>query len=243
MRNATMNRRELVQLYDAAYARVYEEKFLCSEATRRDAEFEATVLSGLLSAAMSWLDVACGTGYFLSKFPQAVRAGLDVSPAMLEIARKANPGVPFREGDFRDDIPEWRDRWSLVSCMWYAYGLVDSMREIRSVFRNLAAWTSPEGTCFVPIVDARQISRVDLPNLVPNSTPGEIRIDAVVWSYIQDGGEKLHAHMIAPQLEVMLEIFRTNFADVELIRYPRPDPGRREEDCRAAILARRKKRS
>jgi len=145
-----MNREEVERLYDARYARSYSERFLLSDITRPDAEFEITVLRRLLAAGASWLDVACGTGHFLSKFPQAARAGLDVSPDMLEIARKANPGVTFHQGDFRDDIPEWCDRWGLVSCMWYAYGLVDSLREIRTVMGNLAAWTSPDGTCFVP---------------------------------------------------------------------------------------------
>jgi SAM-dependent methyltransferase len=236
-----MNRAEIEKLYDDRYAREYEAKFLRADATRRDADFEETVLQCLLASGASWLDVACGTGYFLSKFPGVVRAGLDASSAMLEFARNANPGVSFRQGDFRDDIPEWQDGWGLVSCMWYAYGLVDSLREIRLVFRNLAAWTSPEGTCFVPIVDARQIARVGLPRKVTNPLPGQIHIDAVVWSYVEDGGEKVHAHMIAPHLEVLLEMFGTHFANVALVRYPSPFPGKLEEDCRAAIVARHKK--
>jgi SAM-dependent methyltransferase len=236
-----MNRTEIEQLYDDRYAREYEAKFLLSDATRRDADFEETVLRGLLASAPNWLDVACGTGYFLSKAPGVVRTGLDVSPAMLELARNANPDASFRQGDFRDAIPEWRDRWGLVSCMWYAYGLVDSLREVRVVFGNLAAWTSPEGTCFVPIVDARQVAQVDLPRQVTNPFPGQTQIDAVVWSYVEGGGEKVHAHMIAPQLEVLLEMFATHFADVSLVRYPPPFPGKREEDCRAAIVARSKK--
>src|SRR5688572_20450623 len=131
-----MNRSEVERLYDARYARSYSEKFLLSETTRPDAEFEATVLGGLIASTANWLDVACGTGHFLSKFPGVERAGLDVSPAMLEMARLANPAVTFRNGDFRDDIPEWHDRWGLVSCMWYAYGLVESLREVRTVMRN-----------------------------------------------------------------------------------------------------------
>ncbi|MHC5820258.1 MAG: methyltransferase domain-containing protein [Nostoc sp.] len=42
-----------------------------------------------------WLEVACGTGYFLSCFPEIERAGLDISPAMLKVAKQANPARIF----------------------------------------------------------------------------------------------------------------------------------------------------
>jgi hypothetical protein len=48
-------------------------------------------------------------------------------------------------------MPDWRDRWGLVSCMWYANGMVDSVSEVLRVIENLAAWTAPQATCFVPL--------------------------------------------------------------------------------------------
>ena len=48
---------------------------------------------------------------------------------MLALARQTNPGVTFHLGNFLDHRPEWCSRWDLVSCMWYAYGLVESMED------------------------------------------------------------------------------------------------------------------
>src|SRR5450631_3662112 len=106
-----MTRDEIVRLYDREYAATYEEKFLLSPLTKADTEFEISLLRGLLKPGVTWLDVACGTGYFLRQFPEVQRAGIDLSWAMLEHARTANPGVLLSEHDFREPIPAWQDRW------------------------------------------------------------------------------------------------------------------------------------
>ena len=140
-----MDAKRLVSLYDERYAATYNSRFLTSELAQSDAEHEVRLLAKLLQPGGRWLDVACGTGFFLSRFPECEREGLDLSPAMLALARQANPGVTFHLGNFLDERPEWRNRWDLVSCMWYAYGLVDSMEQIEKIVENLASWTSPGG--------------------------------------------------------------------------------------------------
>jgi ubiquinone/menaquinone biosynthesis C-methylase UbiE len=126
-----MDRRQVLTTYDEQYARTYDERFILSEHYRSKNEFEVEVLTELLQDGGHWLDVACGTGYFLSRFPGVPRAGLDISPAMLARAREANPdALFFREGDFTEDVPEWHGQWDLVTCMWYAYGMVESLAEV-----------------------------------------------------------------------------------------------------------------
>src|SRR5437870_2892006 len=114
-----MNRDEIVQLYDDAYAATYEEEFLLSPLARSDTLHELELLRGFLRPGVSWLDVACGTGYFLRHFPRTERTGFDLSPAMLRVAREGNPDIVLLERDFREPVPAWRNRWGLVSCMWY----------------------------------------------------------------------------------------------------------------------------
>ena len=138
-----MDPKAIARLYDADYAASYEDKFLTSDLARADMEHEVRVLRRWLTSGARWLDVACGTGYFLSQFPDVTREGLDLSPAMLTRARATNPGIAFHEGSFLDRHDEWNDLWDLVSCMWYAYGMVDTMQEIEILIENLAAWTSP----------------------------------------------------------------------------------------------------
>jgi ubiquinone/menaquinone biosynthesis C-methylase UbiE len=55
------------------------------------------------------LDVCCGPGYVAAAAAArgAVAAGLDFSPAMLEIARAAHPRVAFSHGDA--EAPPWPD--------------------------------------------------------------------------------------------------------------------------------------
>jgi SAM-dependent methyltransferase len=233
-----MKRDAVVRLYDDDYARSYEQKFLLSPATRLHSDFELDLIRGFLSPATPWLDVACGTGYFLSHFPQVERAGLDLSPAMLRLARQANPGVPLHQHDFRAPVPEWEDRWGLVSCMWYAYSLVDTVDELLQVIHNLAAWTSPAGTCFVPLTDPSLLCGVNVPYHAATPWDGKVVVTGILWSYVEDDGRKVHAHLVAPAVEFMAEQFARYFNDVEVLRYPPDFPG---WQGRPALVARNKR--
>jgi SAM-dependent methyltransferase len=213
-------------LYDAEYAAKYEQRFIHSTLGGPDAAFEVETIGRLLKPGGTWLDAACGTGYFLSKFPNVRRAGLDISPAMIERAKAANPGVEFHEADFRAPRPEFRDRWDLVSCMWYAYGLTNSIAEIELVVANLADWTSPSGTCFLPLADPSLIIGMALPyKLAQSPWEGDVLITGITWCYVEDDGRKVHSHMVAPQVELMVEMFERHFECVEFIDYPPAYPG------------------
>src|SRR5260370_9719656 len=53
-------------------------------------------------AAQTLLDVACGTGAHLVEMQRwDAGEGVDLSPAMLAVARTRLPGIPLREGDMR----------------------------------------------------------------------------------------------------------------------------------------------
>lgn len=219
-----MDQDSIRHLYDRDYAKTYNGKFLTSYLTKADADFELRLLGELLSPGMRWLDLACGTGFFLGHFPEVERAGLDLSPAMLDEARQVNPGTPFHEGSFLTDRNEWHDRWDLVSCMWYAYGLVDCVRELETLVENMARWTSPTGSCFVPLSDPALITGHDLPFDQPGCPfPGKVTITGILWSYSEDHGSKVHAHQIAPNVEFMESLFLRHFAHVRLVSYP-PSP-------------------
>jgi SAM-dependent methyltransferase len=234
-----VRREYLIDLYDDEYAASYDAKFLQSPLTKADAEHEVELIGGFLQTARNWLDVACGTGYFLRRFPSVTRAGLDVSPAMLERAREGNEGVPLLLHDFRDPLPAWRDRWSLVTCLWYAYGLVDTLDELVGVIHNLWTWTSPDGLCFVPLADPRLMTGVALPDRVPWGESGDYsRIAAIVWSFVEEDGAKTHSNQIAPTVTFMVEQFQVYFEDVEVIRYPPAFP---DWEGRPALVARGKR--
>jgi SAM-dependent methyltransferase len=233
-----MKTEEITRLYDERYAAGYDEKFLLSPPAKPESDHELELLRGFLTAGVTWLDVACGTGYFLRHFPHIERAGIDLSPAMLRLARAANPGIELIQRDFREPDASWIDRWGLVSCMWYAYGLVDTVPDILRLIENMAAWTAPGGTCFMPLCDPRMMTGVNLPCEVSAPVPGRVMITGVVWSYIEDDKCKVHSHMIAPNIEFMVEQFERYFEDVAIHRYPTASP---EIPGRPALVARRKR--
>lgn len=223
------------RLYDRAYAEKYNEKFLFSDLAQADAKFELEYLRGMLVPPMRWLDVACGTGYFLSQFPDMDRAGLDVSADMIELAKRENPGVPFHCQSFLFPMPEWNNQWDLVSCMWYAYGLVESMNEVETLIDNLARWTSPSGALFLPLADPELIAGTQLPYKIRGPWPGEGYLTGLLWSYAEEGGQKVHSHQIAPHVELMMSMLGKHFDHIDLVRYPPAKPG--WEGVRRAAVA------
>src|SRR5262245_55949445 len=128
---------EVLETYDEAYAQRYNQTFLINPDHRffEKTLFEIDVLKRLTSQAESWLDVACGTGYFLQHArgnPSIQCAGLDISPAMLAEARRANPDVHFFEADFLQPQPGFEGRWAVTTCMWGAYGLQETVSNIET---------------------------------------------------------------------------------------------------------------
>ena len=220
-----MDKSSITQLYGAQYAESYDDKYLMSTIHRSDTAFEVATLASLLSERASWLDVACGTGYFLAQFPAHARAGCDISPAMMAKARAANPSIVIHEHSFLDPNPAWVGKWDLVSCMWYAYCYVDCMDKVWRVFDHLAEWTAPGGTCFVPYCDLNLIFRTLLPtHELATLDPGKVYLDGLVWSYKEDSGEH-HRQLYAPHPELIAAYMAKYFSDVETIQYPPAMPG------------------
>jgi SAM-dependent methyltransferase len=230
---------EIRCLYDASYAEQYEGAFLTSQLNAPDAAYELELLDRLLASSASWLDVACGTGYFMRHFPHIKRTGIDLSPAMLEIAAAANPGVDLHEQNYLDERSDWAGAFDLVSCMWYAYSLVETLRDLQKLIENLASWTSRRGTCFVPIADPDLMTGRELPyQLDRGGNAGDVTLTGIIWSYTEHGGSKVHRNLIAPHPQYMVESFLKYFENVALVRYPPAFPGWRG---RPAILASEKR--
>lgn len=222
-----MERHHVVDLYDDGYASSYDERFLLDAWPRAGADFEAEVLRGLLGDDARWLDVGCGTGYFLSRFPEVERAGMDLSPSMLEQARAANPDAQFfHEGDFRDDVEAWHGAWSVVSCMWTAYNYVQSMPEFDQLIGNLIRWTRPGGSVFIPVMDLEDLRYVQVGyEEDPEVWGGTIALTGVTWTWDEAATGKHHEHLIAPHIGHFVKLLEPHFTSVEIVRYPVLHPG------------------
>jgi SAM-dependent methyltransferase len=239
-----MDRRQVLDTYDDAYARTYEERYILSRGYRSKPEFEISILKRLLDdVGGPWLDVACGTGYFLSRFPGVPRAGLDLSPAMLTLARQANPdALVLKEGDFTREVPEWERKWSVVSSLWYSYGLVESLSAVEAFARNLTSWTADGGACFLPVFEPANLGRgIRIPSVLREAgdPPGTIMITSVTWTWIEPSGKR-HDHMVAPTMDYMVSLFSEDFDEIDVVMYPPFKPWKRRR--RRAIIARGKRR-
>jgi SAM-dependent methyltransferase len=230
-----MRRRDVRRVYDRLYADDYNERFREGAPYRGATEFELCLLKDLLRRKRNWLDVGCGTGYMLSQFPRIVRAGLDVAPAMLDVARREKPGAEFFLGDFLTDRLEWHGRWDLVSCMWLAYSYVETVRDVIRLIRNLSVWTSPGGACFVPMFDLESLcGREVLFQRSLGRRDGTLQIEAVVWSSHEPDGRQ-HDQLIAPHREVFVREFQRYFRRVEVVEYPRANGDAIKSRPRAVI--------
>jgi SAM-dependent methyltransferase len=230
-----MREGEVRELFDEDYAKHYNQRFLLGDAYQKITEYEIRVLQELLRGAGSWLDVACGTGYILSRFPSVQRAGLDLSPPMVALARRDNPDAEFFIGDFLVERPEWHNKWDLVSCMWHSYSYVDTVEDVTCLLRNLASWTSISGKCFLPVCDLETLCGQRVPFTRELDTlDGTVKVEAVVWSCLEQSGHR-QMNLIAPHKELFIQEFRKYFNRVSLIDYPRFDSSVSPSRPRAVI--------
>ena len=236
-----MQVRDLRYLYDRDYAAAYNDAYLLHNDYRDFTEYEVSCIRGFLKPTSRWLDVACGTGYFLSRFQHIEhRVGLDLSPAMLAAAQRSNPDINLYEWDFRKDVGQWHGKWDLVSSLWCAYFYVDTVAEVDILIRNMAQWTSAQGTCFMPAFDADMLLTQPVPDNVPyGSDDGRLSVDGVICTWVAEPSGKRHVNLVVPRIAHMTEVFEEFFSEVTVLEYPKfqPDP----RSGRKAIVAKGKR--
>lgn len=229
-----MRRSDVQAVYDDEYAAAYDGRFLLPSYTRASTEFELQLLGQELTGDGAWLDLGCGTGYFLSRFPDVRRAGVDISPAMLRVARERNPGVDFYERDFRDAAPDWNRAWTVVSCMWSAHAYVDTIDDVGAVVSNMIEWTAEGGSLFIPLIDLTAMGRPSHSyREATRNFSGETRVHGVIWSWIDGDAGKLHSKLISAHVDQFIEWLEPHFDHIRVAQYPPIE----NMDPRIAVLA------
>ena len=127
------------ELYDAVYG-------------FKDYRAEVDKLDGLIQArapgAATLLDVACGTGKHLELLTDRYRVeGLDLDPALLAIARRRLPQVPFHQGDMTGF--ELGRRFDAVICLFSSIGYVKTRERLERAAATLASHLAPGGILVV----------------------------------------------------------------------------------------------
>lgn len=119
----------------------------------KDYKQEAAYIKRLIAAHQrsdgnALLDVACGTGghvpYLRDDFAYE---GLDLDPAMLELARQRFPGVPFHQGDMVGFA--LGRQFDVVTCLFSSIANVRTAPRLRQAIATLAAHLRPGGVLLV----------------------------------------------------------------------------------------------
>jgi len=218
-------RQQVRELYDARHADRYEETWQLSDVWSRESVHYVRSIGEHLRAGSRWLDVGCGTGYFLSQFPDVERAGVDLSPAMLARARANNPGdVELREGDIAVDIEDWHGQWDLVTSTGQAWGYLSSMEEIEQAASNMAGWTREGGVLLVQPADLTDLTghRLDYDFSGETPPPNTTVVTGAIWTYYEDGD--IHWNQIWPSLDQWVGWLAHDFEQIEILNWPHEPP-------------------
>lgn len=106
----------------------------------RDYPAQAARLRELLArehpSARTLLDVGCGTGQHLELLrPTYTVEGLDLDPALLEVARARCPEVPLHLADMAEF--QLAHRFDVIICLFSAIGYV---KTVDRLYRSIATW-------------------------------------------------------------------------------------------------------
>jgi len=133
----------LAELYDVIYA-------------KKDYANEARLLHGVIERCArtpraekrTLLDVACGTGVHLSRLREWYDVeGIELSPWMLDVARRRLPDVPLHQYDMRHfDLGR---RFDAVTCLFSAIGYMRSVSELRRAIGTMTRHVLPGGLVIV----------------------------------------------------------------------------------------------
>lgn len=209
---------EILETYNDKYADEYNNKFISSDWNLNSINFQLSELKKIIKLDSKWLDVACGTGYVLSQFSEVSgREGLDLSVSMLQKAKEKNKGINFYQRNFLDVNADLTNRYEVITCMWWAYCMVETMQNIRQLIFNFSNWLTDDGVVFLPLCNPQKFDtqNIKIPYIDQN-VPGEIKLTSIVWSWKEENGSR-HDNVLSPLVPHMKVLFEEFFESVEII--------------------------
>ena len=126
------------------YDRIYSFKDYLDEAVR----IQNLIMKYLESGGNTLLDVACGTGLHLKHLKDDFSCtGIDISKAMLKIARKNAPGVTFKEADMK--TLKLGKQFDVITCLLGSVGYVKNYASLKRTIQNFSMHLKKGGVAFI----------------------------------------------------------------------------------------------
>lgn len=126
-------------------------------AVRRDTRLEAECLVALIArfrpGARRLLDLGCGIGRHAGALASAGFrvTGVDLSPAMLTVARERHPACRFVEGDFRSI--RLGEAFDVAMIMWTTFNYLGDGKEVEAFFETVSRHLVEDGILIVDVAN------------------------------------------------------------------------------------------
>lgn len=190
---------------DPEYADGHDADFHADPANAVHSRFELGMIEELAGerSGLSWLNVACGTGFHLANAGGHMRrTGVDRAEAMLEVARR-RPGraATFHCRDARDLSA--LGSFDLVARFWCGCVHQESVDEVPQPLSSMASAVAPGGDFLLGVCGPAG-GLGNMPRAVrPPFGRGTMRIDAVVRRHSERGRHECR-DCIAPHPKLVL---------------------------------------
>ncbi len=164
------------------------------------------------------VDLGCGSGLWARELSKAHYdvLGIDISPAMIEMARSRVPGGEFRVASLlKTDLPQCVAVTSLGECLSYLFDESNSMRELRRLFRRVYEALKPGG---VFIFDVAEPGR--------GKGPRQKHIEGPDWAVLVDVEEDTRTNRLTRSITLFRKIgefYRRDEETHQLQLYKRSD--------------------
>jgi SAM-dependent methyltransferase len=147
------------QWFGEDYLHIYQHR------DEREAEHAVELIAANLAGREihSVLDLGCGAGRHTKVlFERGWTVGLDLSMALLKVARRESPGAPYVRADMRE-LPFADDSFDLVVNLFTSFGYFEDDREHARVLSRVCAVTRHGGTFVIDFLNAGQVRRELVP--------------------------------------------------------------------------------
>ena len=144
-------------VYDNFYATIYD--YLVFNNLKDDYEVTQIVNKTTPTSSSVILDVGSGTGHHVAKLAEKDLsvAGIDISPSMVEQAKKNYPNYDFQLGNVLDVNQYKNNTFTHILCLYFTIYYFDN-KEL--FFNNCMEWLMPGGYLILHLVDREKFDPI-----------------------------------------------------------------------------------